>query len=257
MQLDLNIFKYQSDEEQQLAEITTVEIDGDIWFVANQVCNILEIKNSRDAISGLDDDEKQTSVIPTSGQNRRVNLINESGLYALVFKSRKPSAQKFRKWVTKEVIPSIRQKGYYGRIDRTQAPNFYLRYKDNLHKIDRKHFSVISELFVTLNAELEKFGYQIPDKGEDDKGIYPDISVGRMFSDYLKKKNSPYSNNPKYYKHSFPDDRPDADARMYPLEALPMFRTFVFEEWIPNRAMDYFRKKDPIALNYLPKLLGN
>lgn len=257
MQLDLNIFKYQSDEEQQLAEITTVEIDGDIWFVATDICKTLGLSNTTEAIRGLDDDEKLTSELMRAGQMRKTNLINESGLYALIFKSRKPSAQKFRKWVTKEVIPSIRKKGYYGRIDRTQAPNFYLRYKENLHKIDRKHFSVISELFVTLNAELEKFGYQIPDKGEDGKGVYPDISVGMMFSKYLKKMNSPFANNPKYYKHTFPDSREDVDARMYPLEALPLFRTFVFEDWIPNRAMDYFRKKDPIALNYLPKLLGN
>lgn len=238
-------------------DLTTVEIDGEIWFIGTQVCKLLDIKNSSDAIGRLDDDEKLTSVLPIGGQNRSVNLISESGLYALIFKSRKPSAQQFRKWVTKEVIPSIRKKGFYGRIDRTQAPNFYIRYKENLHKIDRKYFSVISELFVTLNAELERYGYQIPDKGLDGKGMYPDISVGRMFSNYLKRMDSDFQNNFKTYKHSFPDDRPDVDARMYPLAALPIFRKFVYERWLPENGANYFRTRDPLALDYLPKLLGN
>jgi len=76
--MQLQVFKYE--EENTLSNLTTVEIDGEDWFVANEVCALLDIRNSRDAISRLDDDEKLTSVIPTSGQNRAVNLINESGL---------------------------------------------------------------------------------------------------------------------------------------------------------------------------------
>lgn len=255
--MQLEVFKYQSPEERQLSEIMTVEIDGEIWFLANDVCRALDIKNTGDAVSRLEDDEKQLSVIPIAGQNRRVSMISESGLYALVFRSNKPSALKFRKWVTKEVIPSIRKKGYYGKIDRNQVPNFYLRYQDNFSKIDRNYFSVISELFVTLNSELEKVGYQIPDKGVDGKGLYPDISVGRMFSDYLKSIGSDFSTTFKTYKHSFPDERPDADARMYPIEALALFRRFVYEVWVPQRSQMYFKTRDPLALDYLPKLLEN
>ena len=144
----------------------------------------------------------------------------------------------------------------YGKIDRTQLPNFIERYKDNYHKIDRNYFSVISELFVTLNAELEKFGYQIPDRAEDGKQIMPDISVGRCFSNFLNKENSPFKEDFEYYKHSFPDGREDVDARMYPIEALSLFRRYVYEDWLPNRAENYFEKRDPLALEYLPKLLG-
>jgi prophage antirepressor-like protein len=254
--MQLSVFKYQSTEEQQMKELTTVEIDGEVWFVGSQVCNLLEIKNSSDAIGRLDEDEKLISVLPIAGQNRNVNLISESGLYALIFKSRKPSAQEFRKWVTKEVIPSIRKKGFYGKIDRAQVPNFYLRYQDNFHKIDRNYFSVISELFVTLNAELEKVGYQIPDKGENGKQIMPDISVGRMFSSYLKKTQSTFHETHKYYNHSFPDNRDDVEARMYPIEALPAFRKFIYDKWIPENAQKYFKERDPVALDYLPKLLN-
>jgi prophage antirepressor-like protein len=255
--MQLSVFKYQSSEEQQMNELTTVDIDGEVWFVGIQVCNLLDIKNASDAIGRLDDDEKLTSVIPISGQNRNVNLISESGLYALIFKSRKKSAQEFRKWVTKEVIPSIRKKGYYGKIDRAQVPNFYLRYQDNFHKIDRNYFSVISELFVTLNAELEKVGYQIPNKGENGKQIMPDISVGRMFSTYLKSSKSPFHETHKLYNHSFPDNRDDVEARMYPIEALPTFRKFIYQKWIPENAQKYFKERDSLALDYIPKLLGN
>ncbi len=82
-------------------------------FIAKEVCEILEISNPRDAVSRLDDDEKLTSVIPTSGQKRNVNVITESGLYSLIMTSRKPEAKLFKKWVTSEVLPSIRKHGAY------------------------------------------------------------------------------------------------------------------------------------------------
>ena len=255
--MQLSVFKFQSEEEQQFNEIMTVDIDGVIWFVAPDVCNTLGLSNPTEALKALDDDEKLTSELLRSGQMRKVNLINESGLYTLIFKSRKPSALQFRKWVTKEVIPSIRQKGFYGKIDRTQLPNFYLRYKENVHRIDRNYFSVISELFVTLNAELEKVGYQIPDKGITGQGMYPDISVGIMFANYLKRTDSPFNGTHKFYSHSFSDNRDDVQAKMYPIDALPTFRRFIFEKWIPENAQKYFKERDPLALDYLPKLLGN
>lgn len=82
-------------------------------FVAKDVCDILEIQNTTQAMLQLDDDEKLTYVLDRSGQNRQVNLITESGLYSLVLKSRKLEAKAFKKWVTSEVLPSIRKHGIY------------------------------------------------------------------------------------------------------------------------------------------------
>lgn len=255
--MQLEIFKYQSPEEEMMNDLTTVEIDGEVWFVGSQICKLLDIKNPSDAIGRLDDDEKLTSVLPMAGQNRNVNLISESGLYALIFRSRKESAQEFRKWVTKEVIPSIRKKGYYGKIDRAQVPNFYKRYLGNLHKIElHKHFSVVSELFTILYSELENVGYSIPNKSEAGQQIMPDISVGRLFSSYLSKIDSEHKDSWEYYDHSFDDGRPDQQARKYTIDALPTFRKFVIEVWIPENAQNYFKDRDPIALDYLPKLLN-
>lgn len=90
------------------------------WFVAVDVCKILDIANVSDAIGRLDEDEKLTSVLPIAGQKRTVNLINESGLYALILRSRKPEAKSFRKWVTSEVLPSIRKHGAYLTPEKTE-----------------------------------------------------------------------------------------------------------------------------------------
>lgn len=87
---------------------------GEPWFVAKDVCNVLGITNNRDAISELDTDEKNTVVI-TDGipGNPNKTIVSEAGLYRLVMKSRKPEAKEFRRWVTHEVLPSIRRHGAY------------------------------------------------------------------------------------------------------------------------------------------------
>lgn len=92
------------------------------WFVVKDVCEVLGISNYRDAISNLDDDEKLVSEIPTSGQRRKMLLINESGIYSLIFRSNKPEAKLFRKWVTNEVLPAIRRTGQYSPTNGHIAP---------------------------------------------------------------------------------------------------------------------------------------
>ena len=94
-------------------QVRTVIIDDEPFFVVKDVCSILDISNHNDAISRLDDDEKGRSVIPTQFGNKETNLVNESGLYHLIFQSRKPEAKAFRKWVTSEVLPSLRKSGKY------------------------------------------------------------------------------------------------------------------------------------------------
>lgn len=89
-------------------------INGEPWFVAKDVCDRLGLTNSRKALKSLDDDEKGVTSSYTPGGTQRVSIVNESGLYSLVFQSRKPDAKKFRKWVTMEVLPQIRRTGSYG-----------------------------------------------------------------------------------------------------------------------------------------------
>lgn len=107
-------------------QVRIIELDGDFWFVANDVCSILEIQNTTQALQSLDDDEKSkldttSSPMLNIGVHKgvkEINIINESGLYTLILRSRKAMQKgtvqhKFRKWVTSEVLPSIRKTGTY------------------------------------------------------------------------------------------------------------------------------------------------
>lgn len=93
--------------------IRTTTINGEPWFVAADVCKALDLNNNRMAIERLDVDEKGVSSIDTPGGKQELTIINEPGLYALVLGSRKPEAKAFKRWITHEVIPTIRKHGAY------------------------------------------------------------------------------------------------------------------------------------------------
>jgi anti-repressor protein len=98
--------------------IRTTNINGDVWFVAKDVCDILELADVTSALRSLDDDEKMTLQNQRSHSGQRggaqfMSMVNEPGLYKLIFKSRKPEAKQFTRWVTHEVLPSIRKSGMY------------------------------------------------------------------------------------------------------------------------------------------------
>lgn len=96
-------------------DLRVIIINDEPWFVAKDVCNALSIANAKDAVRGLDDDEKDgVGITDPIGRKQTTTVINESGLYALIFKSRKPEAKKFKRWVTHEVLPAIRKTGSYG-----------------------------------------------------------------------------------------------------------------------------------------------
>lgn len=87
--------------------------DGEPMFVAKDVCTALEVKNSRDAIARLDNDERGVVLIDTPGGEQQMQAVNEAGLYVLVLSSRKPEARAFKRWVTHEVLPALRRDGGY------------------------------------------------------------------------------------------------------------------------------------------------
>lgn len=100
--------------EESNVNIRMEEINNQAWFIAKDVCTALELSEVSNTVKRLDDDEKLTRTVFVSGQGREMWFINESGLYNLIFQSRKPEARAFRKWVTNEVLPSIRRTGAYG-----------------------------------------------------------------------------------------------------------------------------------------------
>lgn len=115
----------------QFGEIRTVLQNGEPWFVSKDVCDCLELSNSRKAIARLDNDEKADVTLSDGSQNRNYSIVNEYGLYALVLSSRKPEAKQFKRWITHEVLPTIRKHGAYMTEDTIkqaiQSPDFLIQ----------------------------------------------------------------------------------------------------------------------------------
>ena len=99
--------------------VRAINRNGEIWFVAADVGAVLGLTNVRASVALLDDDEKGVNTIDTPSGKQEMSIINESGLYALILRSRKPEAKRFRKWVTSEVLPVIRKTGTYALPNRT------------------------------------------------------------------------------------------------------------------------------------------
>lgn len=99
--------------ENENVSVRTKVIDGEPWFVGKDVCDLLGLVNSRKSLQALDEDEKGVTNGYTLGGNQELTIINESGLYHLIFISRKPEAKAIRRWVTGTVLPSIRRTGSY------------------------------------------------------------------------------------------------------------------------------------------------
>ena len=247
MQLILRIFE---DENQN--RLRSVNIGGEPWFVANDICASLDYKNPRDAIARhVDSEDVVKHDTPTDSGSQSMTYINESGLYALIFGSKLESAKKFKRWVTREVLPQIRKTGSYSL---TSGHSFVRRFNDNWDRTSPGHFSVISELYIRLYGRFEQVGHIIPDKANDGVGIRPDNSVGRLFSDWLKRHHEDKVATRSTYSHLLPNGL-EIEAFQYPRDILPLFIEYVEDIWLRERAPIYLKDRDPRALEYLPKLL--
>lgn len=106
----------------EFGEVRTLNIENEPWFVAADVCKALDLGNASMTLSRLDDDEKGVSLIDTLGGLQNMVTVNEPGLYTLVLGSRKPEAKAFKRWITHDVIPSIRKNGGYIAGQETLSP---------------------------------------------------------------------------------------------------------------------------------------
>ena len=100
-------------EQAEFGRVRVVECEGEPWFVAQDVCECLELTDVSKTISLLDDDEKGTNSIRTPGGEQQMLVVSEPGLYSLILRSRKPEAKAFKRWIIHEVVPSIRKRGLY------------------------------------------------------------------------------------------------------------------------------------------------
>lgn len=153
-------------ESAAFGQIRTVEQGGQTWFVAADVCRTLEIQNATQAVGRLDEDERAMLNIGRQGET---NVVNESGLYTLVLSSRKPEAKAFRRWITHEVLPSIRKRGLYATestVDHIlNNPDFGIRLLEEL-KQEREEKRLL-EAKVQEDAPRVRFAQAVEDTDGD------------------------------------------------------------------------------------------
>jgi prophage antirepressor-like protein len=213
MQYSLQIF-----ETEDHQDFRTLNIDGEPWFVVADICRALDLKPKNGSFYhhavDLDPDERRLvarSIIDNGPSHLKgegvagapigasLLMTNESGLYSLVLNSKKPEAKRFKKWITSEVLPALRRTGVYGL--RPSVPAFIARYNANWDRLTPGYFSIISELVIRLWGRLEKEGHIMADFAEDGTENRPDVSVGRLFSKWLKENRPEVSDNYSYYYH--------------------------------------------------------
>lgn len=114
--------------------VKTIVLDNQPWFVAKDVSDILGFRDPYTATRGLDDDEKLLHTLCVAGQNRETTIVNESGLYSLILKSNKLEAKQFKRWITHEVLPTIRKTGGYVANEEMFIQT-YLPHADNQTKL--------------------------------------------------------------------------------------------------------------------------
>lgn len=140
---ELQIFK-----NEEFGEMRSLNINNEPWFVGKDVASILGYKNYRDALNRhIDEEDKGVAECDTPGGKQNLTVINESGLYSLILSSKLPTAKKFKRWVTSEVLPSIRKTGGYKLPDNPMdVLKLMFQAQENTNKEVAKHDQRITEL---------------------------------------------------------------------------------------------------------------
>lgn len=142
--------KLQIFQNKEFGEVRSLVVDNEPWFVGKDVADILGYQNgSRDINRHVDEEDKRSDVaIHDGSQNRNMTIINESGLYALVFGSKLPSAKKFKRWVTSEVLPTLRKTGSYAKAP--TDPRQLLKLTIEAHEQTAQRVDVLEEKVSSL-----------------------------------------------------------------------------------------------------------
>lgn len=170
--------------------VRTIFKDNEVWFVLADVCEILDIKESHRVAARLDDDEKGRTIMTTPGGEQEMTIVSEAGLYHVILTSRSEKARVFRRWVTHEVLPSIRKQGYYSAISDddliailTEKRNNDPKYLTKI-KLSQQEQKTAKTIIVTnkLNELIER----IPEmeSGEFDKAVSALFSEGLTSTQY-------------------------------------------------------------------------
>lgn len=159
MESKLEVFR-----NDEFGSVRTVIIDGEPWFVGKDVANALGYRDTSDALKKhIENEDKLTRRFADSGQSRNMYVINESGLYSLILSSKLPSAKKFKRWITAEVIPSIRRHGMYMTDTMLDAvidnPNIMGKIIEKLNADRQAKHKQVKQLEGALKTTLPKAVY--------------------------------------------------------------------------------------------------
>lgn len=222
---------------EDLGKIRAITIDGSPWFIAKDVCDILDIGNPSQALSRLEDDEKNTIILNEGIGNPNKTIVNESGFYTLVLSSRKPIVKPFKLWVTREVLPQIRQTGGYIPIEEdepnevflaraVQIANKTIEKKNEIIELQKKRISALEETEKDWKLLMDAGGTFCINEIAHFIGIgeYKLFTLLRDFKVLFKNDNNdnvPYENpqNRKYMTTVAaiaPDGSAHSQTRVYP-----------------------------------------
>ena len=215
---NVSVFSHES-----FGQIRTVMLDGNPWFVAKDVCDILNTTNPSVAISGLENFERAKFNLGRQGE---ANIISESGFYTLVLRSRKSIAKPFRIWVTSEVLPVIRKTGHYSISAQNEMETLLLDMKDNM-KVVYAQINSMEETLGEQNKMLSLVADNMTLTTRQQQQLYKaakdriNCLLGGAHSALYKKKSKMYfvnlwndfkdkyhtgsykDLNPKYYEEAF------------------------------------------------------
>ena len=150
-------------ENEEFGKVRTVVKDGEPWFVLADICKVLEISNSRMVAGRLDAEELMSVKLTSGGQRREMTAVSESGLYAVILRSDKPQAKPFRKWVTTEILPTIRRTGGYVANEDMFVENYLPFLDEPYQNLFRLQMTAINKLNERIRHDqpLVEFANQV------------------------------------------------------------------------------------------------
>lgn len=191
---------------EEFGSVRTITHNGDVWFSAADVCRILDISNPSQALTRLDADEKFTTIISNEGAitgESSMSFVSESGLYSLVLGSRKPNAREFKRWITHDIIPTIRKTGGYIANEDLFINTYLPNVDDNVKALFKLNLQAINQLNQIVDNQRATITSQQKKIEEDKPKVeFADhvadtsdcIDIGTL-SKIAKKENIPIGRN--------------------------------------------------------------
>lgn len=188
-------------ENQEFGKIRSLMVNNEPYFVAKDICDILEIKNTTMAINRLDEDE--VTKFNLGGLSGETNIVNEYGLYNLILASRKPEAKAFKKWITHEVIPSIRKNGMYATNELLDNPDLAIKVFEQLkqEREEKKKLQLENAQQKQMIGELKPKADYV-DTILQNKGLVTITAIAKDYGMSGEKMNEKLHNLGVQYKQS-------------------------------------------------------